>query len=473
MAGLPKTHSTHKTHNMTAAPRVPFPFQLQGINFLVRGGTLLADQPGLGKTFQGITAARQLESNHPLMVFCPAIAVGVWIAEYKLANPRAMVLWLTALNCHLIEGPWDAIVVSVDLPARNRQVAEAIRKRRYDVAVIDEARYVNDPTALRTQTVLTGSHALAKRAARLIMLDGTPMPRHPGQLWTLISATAPERIGNMPKAAFEERYCLWKMMRLGNQPPRRMPYKASPWAAQELGKRLAMGEVPWWKRRLRKDVLDQVPKRLSRSVPIDSDDLADYKAFLSTKEGIAVAQAILERNFRKLRDPELNLNLARMRRIIGLAKARAAADYVQHVMHDEDPRAVLVWAWHPEVLDRIETFFPKGYCIKITGATPIAARQAKAERFEDRSGPRLALLQIKAAGSALTLNKADRSIFVERSWIPIDNEQAEDRNDRIGQDADFLQYETMYLTGSLDEAIEAVNEMRIEDWQKLQETIPD
>jgi SNF2 family DNA or RNA helicase len=45
---------------------------------------------------------------------------------------------------------------------------------------------------------------------------------------------------------------------------------------------------------------------------------------------------------------------------------------------------------------------------------------------------------IGAASTALTLTLATRELFIDRAWVPADNDQAEDRAHRIGQTAGLI-----------------------------------
>jgi SNF2 family DNA or RNA helicase len=70
-------------------------YQREGVNFLKqpRGTVLLADQQGLGKTIQLITACKELDMQH-ILVVCPKSVISVWEQEIPIwdSNARAVPL---------------------------------------------------------------------------------------------------------------------------------------------------------------------------------------------------------------------------------------------------------------------------------------------------------------------------------------------------------------------------------------------
>jgi len=55
------------------------------------------------------------------------------------------------------------------------------------------------------------------------------------------------------------------------------------------------------------------------------------------------------------------------------------------------------------------------------------------ERFQDKKGPSLFLLSLKAGGTGLNLTAANHVIHLDRWWNPAVEDQATDRAHRIGQ----------------------------------------
>jgi hypothetical protein len=95
----------------------------------------------------------------------------------------------------------------------------------------------------------------------------------------------------------------------------------------------------------------------------------------------------------------------------------------------------------------------------ITGAITGRKRDAVVEAFNGTGGPRVLFLQIKAGGVAITLDSADDMVFLDETWVPDHQEQAEDRinNRRPEERVATRRYWYLRSIGTVDEGIAAVN----------------
>ena len=67
----------------------------------------------------------------------------------------------------------------------------------------------------------------------------------------------------------------------------------------------------------------------------------------------------------------------------------------------------------------------------ITGRTPSSRRRAIIDEFNERGGPQIMFLNVKAGGTAITLDSADHMVFISETRIPDQQSQAEDRIHRV------------------------------------------
>lgn len=102
---------------------------------------------------------------------------------------------------------------------------------------------------------------------------------------------------------------------------------------------------------------------------------------------------------------------------------------------DEEERKVVVASQFTGILDMYEHELNKlGIeCLKITGKVSQAQRKANKDRWQERGGPRVFLLNTQAGGVSLTLDAADDLVFLDETWIPDDQEQVEDRIHRVSR----------------------------------------
>jgi SNF2 family DNA or RNA helicase len=87
----------------------------------------------------------------------------------------------------------------------------------------------------------------------------------------------------------------------------------------------------------------------------------------------------------------------------------------------------------------------------LTGKTPTAQRDQLVQRFQDRDFP-VFLLSLRAAGSGLTLTRAEHVFQVDQWWNPAVMDQAADRAYRIGQ-ARPVQIHRFIAEGTVEEKV--------------------
>jgi SWI/SNF-related matrix-associated actin-dependent regulator 1 of chromatin subfamily A len=75
-----------------------------------------------------------------------------------------------------------------------------------------------------------------------------------------------------------------------------------------------------------------------------------------------------------------------------------------------------------------------------TGDVSLKDRNQMMLDFQNSVNPRVFLATIDVAGVGLTLTAASTEFFFDKKWTPAENEQAEDRCHRIGQESSVLIY---------------------------------
>lgn len=108
----------------------------------------------------------------------------------------------------------------------------------------------------------------------------------------------------------------------------------------------------------------------------------------------------------------------------------------------------------------------KRLCTAITGQTPSKDRRSIIDRFNSSSGPRIMMLNVKAGGTAITLDTADRMIFISETRIPDQQKQAEDRIHRVSNPRQCMYY---YLRSkdTVDVGTALMNQEAIADSHRL------
>lgn len=105
-------------------------------------------------------------------------------------------------------------------------------------------------------------------------------------------------------------------------------------------------------------------------------------------------------------------------------------------------------------------------CTAITGRTPGKNRRAIIDRFNSGDGPDVMMLNVKAGGTAITLDTADRMIFISETRIPDQQLQAEDRIHRVSNPRQCMYYYLRSI-GTVDVGTAIVNKEAIKDTHRL------
>jgi SNF2 family DNA or RNA helicase len=408
------------------------PFQKAGISYASRRmNCLLGDEPGLGKTIQAIGLANYLGLSR-ILVVCPAGLRLNWAREIeKWHMPHLNAGIDVVLNGKSPIQTGRSIVVSYELAITRRG---DLMTKSFDLVVADEAHYLKTPTTHRTKNILgnprTNIPGLVSLAPRRLVLTGTPIPNRVDEIYPVIRALAPETIDRMNYHAFLAHYAVVRSTDYGDKIIG-IKHEA------ELHERLRAGFMV---RRLKSDVLKDLPPKT-------------YKLVVFSKEGFS---KVLERE-RQFSAREIITHgvpvgsaLPEIRHEMGVAKAPLAAKYIEDLL-ESGVRQIVVFAHHRDVI-RILAESLRGYGIAtVTGDTGPAERQAAVDDFQ--SGKvRVIICNIVAGGVGVTLTAGADVVFVEASWVPGENEQAEDRAHRVGQTRGVLIHH-LVVEESLDATI--------------------
>jgi len=116
---------------------------------------------------------------------------------------------------------------------------------------------------------------------------------------------------------------------------------------------------------------------------------------------------------------------------------------------------------HLQTLFGVEVLFLHGGTPQKQRERMVARFQACTERSErdERDGPPIFLLSLKAGGTGLNLTAANHVFHYDRWWNPAVEEQATDRAFRIGQTRD-VQVHKFLCAGTLEERIDELIESK-------------
>lgn len=453
------------------------PYQKAGIAYAARmGNALIADEPGLGKTIQAIGVSNVVAKARRILLITPASLKINWSREWQK--------WCTkGLRVDRVRDgkpqSWPAespevVVMNYDLIEQHEA---QIKNSPWDIMIIDEAHALKSSDAKRTKLIF-GSGSGKNRvpgipARRTLLLTGTPILSRPAEIWTLAHALDPDYFRD--KHQFERRYCEGHKTKYGWIAKGASNLKE---LRQELRSRIMV-------RRLKSQVLKDLPPKTRQLIELDHPSFAianghyaRLEAASKTLRTLFAQRELLREQITKSDPGNISAQQAYKKQVTELARESKVAFHqmsevrketalmkVSQVMNLAETALangkLILFCHHAEVVDAyrdaLNTLFkrqagrygtPKKVAV-VSGKTPNDQRQVEADRFQDDPDCQVFIGTIQAAGTGLTLTKANAVLFAELDWVPGNVTQAEDRAHRIGQLDHTLIYHAV-IEGTLD-----------------------
>ncbi len=389
---------------------IPHQYQREGAAFIERskGRCLVGDEMGLGKTLQALLYLRRHPELRPAIVVCPASLKWTWEREAAVHFGMAV---------EVLEGmrpPHEGLTTTHGIIVLNYDILHAwlphLAALRPKILVGDEAHYIVNRKARRSKATKT----LAQLVRHVVLLSGTPLTNRPTELWQLLNILRPDLFPSF--WTFAHRYTKARMTPWGWDFSK--PANLDELHRVLINKRLMI-------RRLKKDVLSQLPPKTRSVVPLEIEDRRQYQTavhdfvrWLRTKKRSRKASA------------SMLVKIGYLRRLAGELKVKPVMSWVDDFLEGGDGKLVL-FAIHKPVVAAFAGRY-KGQCVVVDGSVVGRDRMRAVDAFQHDKRIRVFIGNIKAAGVGITLTAASTVAFAELEWTPGAMVQAEDRCHRIG-----------------------------------------
>ena len=380
-------------------PRQPFPFQLEGMAFLLpRHGAVLADEMGLGKSMQAISSLRLLihagEARRVLVV-CPKGLVSNWVRE--LGD------WASEIPVAVIEGDpqkrrwlWSLPDVAVKIAnyesvVRDREMVAELGVS-FDLVVLDEAQRIKNRASQTSHAV----RSLSRR--RSWALTGTPVENSSDDLVGIFEFVAPGQLHE----------------------------QMSP---REMGSAAADHVL----RRTKDKVLKDLPPRLNRDERIELTP-EQRETYRQAEEDGVLRLADMGRSATIRHVFELVLRLKQVCNFDTATGESAKLDCLQSDLEEiqASGRKALVFSQWVETLGRLKTALGRFGALEYHGGMSTAARDEAIRRFKHQKEHSVLLLSYGAGAVGLNLQFSQYVFLFDRWWNPAVEDQAINRAHRIG-----------------------------------------
>ncbi|KAG5519323.1 hypothetical protein PMAC_001948 [Pneumocystis sp. 'macacae'] len=480
-------------------------YQQEGVNWLAflnryQLHGILCDDMGLGKTLQSICI---IASDHffknqenalefkkiqpiPSLIICPPTLCRHWQHEFSTYAPFMKTLIYGGSPFERVKlrdsfEKYDIIITSYDIC---RNDSEEFSKRNWNYCVLDEGHIIKNAKAKLTKAI-----KLIKANYRLI-LSGTPIQNNILELWSLFDFLMPGFLGT--QKSFHERFVKPIAASRDSKVSSR-EQEAGALALEALHKQV----LPFLLRRLKEDVLDDLPPKIIQDYYCDLSSIQKqlYEDFVKiqipevikhfkgekVEKKLHIFQAL--QYMRKLcNSPALVLNKKhpQYEKInMQLQKQNLNIYDIEHspklmalhnllldcgiCLNDDtlgiqaNQHRALIFCQLKDMLDMIENqvfkkLLPNVLYLRLDGDTDVKQRYEIAHKFNSDFSIDVLLLTTHVGGLGLNLTGADTVIFVEHDWNPMKDLQAMDRAHRIGQ-KNVVNVYRLITKGTLEEKI--------------------
>lgn len=386
---------------------------------------ILADDMGIGKTLQVITLLEDqklIDANSISLVVCPSSLILNWQSEIEKFSKSLTSLIITGSSDErkvLLKKclDYDVVITSYDYLKRD---VEFLDEYKFTYQIIDEAQYIKNHNTKNAQCVKQ-IHALHRFA-----LTGTPIENSLAELWSIFDFLMPGYLYSY--TYFKKQYEI------------PIVKESDTMVLKEL-KRMV---EPFILRRVKKDVLKELPEKVENTMLVEMDDETRklYMANVSLirqdldksfkDKGFESSKIMILSMLTKLRqlccDPRL---LYENFEGVG-SKLAACMEFIATCR--ASGKKVLLFSQFTSLLSLLEKELVKQdipyYLLK--GSTPKIQRQQLVNDFNSDDTP-VFLISLKAGGTGLNLTSAEVVIHFDPWWNVSAQNQATDRAYRIGQ----------------------------------------
>ena len=418
-------------------------------------GGILADDMGLGKTVQLISVLLDYKEHTkvklPSIVVTPSSLALNWKSEIEKFAKNIKVLVIRG-NSEEREKQiksipnYDLVITSYDLLKRDMDVYKQ-ENILFKYQIADEAQYIKNSNTQNAKSLK------AINAQTRYALTGTPIENSLAELWSIFDYIMPGYLFTYKK--FKQLYEI-PIMKDNDE---------------EAMQKLKMMIEPFVLRRVKKDVLKELPEKSITVLnnEMQGEQLQIYLSYLAQAKKQAISE--IEGNGIEKSQIKILALLTRLRQICchpslflenymgESSKLSQCIEIVKDAIAGK--HKILIFSGYTSMLNIIEGNLAKegiNY-YKLTGQTKVDERVKLVNDFNNNPDVKVFLISLKAGGTGLNLIGADMVIHYDPWWNMSAENQATDRAYRIGQKNNVQVYK-LITKNSIEEKIYELQEKK-------------
>lgn len=432
----------------------PHPFQQQAIDKLTQPkikSRLIGDEMGLGKTAEAIWIDLKNRTglakddmtvngkirNRKTLIVCPLAVTESWERHVKMLAPQARVVMCNPKArgdfVKALKQPYHYYIIHWE---GMRLIASDLNKLHWFHVIADEVHRAKNR---KTQT----TKALKSIAAEYKTgCSGTPADDMPLDLWSILNWLYPTYYRSYWK--FVQHYAVFE--------------ETTNWGTGQTFRKFAGVQnqqslheemKPWFVRRRKKDVLKDLPEKTYQDVWVDlypqqrkaydemKEDMITWVQ--SQDQNVPVVAAVVIAQLTRLQQFALGYMQPTEDGKWTIGDPSSKLDAAIEIIKDNPNEQFVIFSQFKSPLMMLGRRLDK---LKIphglyTGDVKKQDRDKLVNDFQ-AGKVRVFMGTIAAGGEGITLTAARTEIFLDRSWKPSKNMQAEDRCHRIGQKDNVL-----------------------------------
>lgn len=308
--------------------------------------------------------------------------------------------------------------------------------------MLDEAHVIKNRGAK------TSGVAMQLKTKYRIMLTGTPVQNHLGELWNLFQFVNPGLLGSYDD--FSRRFIL--------------PIETAGDKARQ--KDLDRLVHPFMLRRTKEKVLAELPEKteIYQTVDLSDEEMAVYEIIrekaeqMLESEGSEKVSINTLAEITRLRQAACSAALVEKQWKGKTSKVEALLEALEPIVESGD--SVLVFSQFTSFLSIVKKALDKAKVpyLYIDGSVSVKERQKLVEQFQKGECP-VFVISLKAGGLGLNLTRANYVFHLDPWWNPAIEQQATDRAYRIGQHNAVTVYHFL-SAGTIEEKIKRLHDRK-------------